>query len=175
MRAKFSLHAVPAALTLLGLCLAPTAQAVTNTGNMLVSANIDAACTVSAGPMAFGTVLPGTDKDAQVDITSTCTTGTTYTVDVGDGENSITTGGTGIEYRRQMANATYRLPYVVYIDSTRATSIDATAVVHNNLLTSTVGDALPKTTTIYGRVVGAESAAKRPLIYTDTVVITIAF
>ena len=168
---------VPAILTLLAVCLAPAAQAFTNTGNMDVSATIETACSVSASPMAFGVVLPGVNKDTEAVVTAVCTMGTTYTLDLGDGLNHITTGGTGIQYRRQMASAANRLPYVVYIDATRATQIDATAsaAATNNLLTSTVGNGLNQPVTIYGRVIAAESVAKVPGAYNDTVVVTIAF
>ena len=159
------------------MCLAPAAQAFTNTGSMDVSATIETACSVSASPMAFGVVLPGVNKDTEAVVTAVCTSGTTYTLDLGDGLNHITTGGTGIQYRRQMASAANRLPYVVYIDATRATQIDATAsaAATNNLLTSTVGNGLNQPVTIYGRVIGAESVAKVPGAYIDTVVVTIAF
>lgn len=177
MRVNFTLRAVPAILTLLGLCLAPAAQAVTSTGNMAVSANIDAACSVSASPMAFGTVLPGVVKDTTAVVTAVCTTGTAYTLDLGDGLNHITTGGTGLQYRRQMVSAANMLPYVVAIDLTYATEIGATAAgaAINNLLTTTIGNALAQPVTIYGRVVGAESLAKAPGSYADTVVVTIGF
>jgi spore coat protein U-like protein len=178
MKVNFTLRAVPAALTLFGLCLAPAAQAFTSTGNLDVSATIETACSVSASPMAFGIVLPGVVKETEAIVTAVCTSGTTYTLDLGDGLNHITTGGTGGQYRRQMAAAANRLPYVVYIDATRATQIDASAagtLAYNNLLTSTVGNGLDQPVTIYGRVVGAESVAKVPGAYADTVVVTIAF
>jgi spore coat protein U-like protein len=89
--------------------------------------------------------------------------------------NHITTGGTGGQYRRQMLSAANVLPYVIYIDSTRATAIDATAVALNNLLTTTVGNSVAQSKTIYGRVVAAESLGKVAGAYADTVVVTIAF
>ena len=179
MKFNVTPRAVSAISTLLGLCLAPAAQAAgnTSTGNMLVSANIETACSVSASPMAFGTVLPGVVKDTQAVVTAVCTSGTTYTLDLGDGLNHITTGGTGIQYRRQMGDAANRLPYIIAVDTTYATQVDATAslAATNNLLTSTVGNGLDQPVTIYGRVVGAESVSKAPGAYTDTVVVTIAF
>jgi spore coat protein U-like protein len=146
---------------------------------MDVSANIDAACSVSASPMAFGTVLPGIVKDTTAVVTAICTTGTAYTLDLGDGLNHITTGGipaSGL-YRRQMASSTNRLPYVVAIDDTYETEIGATSVAAatNNLLTTTNGNAVAQPITIYGRIVAAESLAKAPGAYADTVVVTIAF
>ncbi|PUE31754.1 spore coat U domain-containing protein [Limnohabitans sp. Jir72] len=176
MRVPISPSAV--LLMLLGMGCMPAAQAFTSTGNMDVSATIETACSVSASPMAFGVVLPGVVKDAEAIVTAVCTSGTTYTLDLGDGLNHITTGGTGGQYRRQMASAANRLPYIIYIDGTRATQIDASAagtLAYNNLLTSTVGNGLDQPVTIYGRVVGAESLAKVPGVYGDTVVVTIAF
>jgi spore coat protein U-like protein len=177
MNIKYNLLTVPAFVVLAGICLAPVARAFTSTGNMDVSATIDTACSVSASPMAFGTVLPGTIKDTTAVVTAVCTTGTAYTLDLGDGLNHITTGGTGLQYRRQMASAANRLPYVVAIDGTYATEIGATAAgaAINNLLTTTFGNAVAQPVTIYGRVVGVESVAKAPGSYADTVVVTIGF
>jgi len=175
MKFKINRQTTLAAITLFGLCVIPAAQAFTNTGTMDVSATIDSSCSVSASPMAFGTVIPGVNKDTTAVITANCTSGTAYTVDIGDGLNHITTGGTGGEYRRQMASAANRLPYVIYIDSTRATEIAATAVALNNLLTTTVGNAVDQPVTIYGRVIAAESTAKPAGSYADTVTITIGF
>jgi spore coat protein U-like protein len=177
VRVKTSLDAVPAILTLLGLCLAPAARAagLTSTGDLTVSADVQTACSVSAGPMAFGVVVPGVVKETEAVVTAICTSGTAYTLDLGDGLNHITTGGTGGQYRRQMTSGASVLPYVIYIDSTRATTIDATATALNNLLTTTVGNSVAQSKTIYGRVLAAESLAKLPGTYVDTVVVTVAF
>jgi spore coat protein U-like protein len=162
---------------LMGLCCALSAHAATSTGDMTVSANVEAACTVSVSPMAFGTVLPGVTKDTDAVVSVVCTSGTTYTLDLGDGLNHITTGGTGIQYRRQMASAAKRLPYMVFQEPERATEIAATAslAATNNLLTSTVGNGVTQDKTIYGRVVGAETTTQAAGVYTDTVVVTVAF
>jgi spore coat protein U-like protein len=176
---NFNLRAVPAILTLLGLCLVPAAQAFTSVGSMDVSATLDTACSVTASPMAFGKVTPGTDKDTEAIVTAVCTTGTTYTLDLGDGLYHVTNGGLPHNlYRRQMAAGVNRLAYMVYIDATRATEIAASAagtLAYNNLLTSTVGNGVAQPVTIYGRVIGAESVANGPGTYLDTVVVTIAF
>jgi len=175
MKLHFHRQTIPAMILVLGLGSVPIAQALTNTGVMDVSATIDSSCSVSASRMAFGIVLPGVSKDTTAVVTANCTSGTAYTVDIGDGLYHITTGGTGGQYRREMASAANRLPYVIYIDSTRATAIDATAVALNNLLTTTVGNAVDQPVTIYGRVIAAESTAKPAGSYADTVTITIGF
>lgn len=164
-------------MTLLGMCLAMTSHAATSTGNMTVSATIEASCSVTATPMAFGIVLAGVTKDTESVVSAVCTSGTTYTLDLGDGLNHITTGGTGIQYRRQMASAANRLPYLVFQETARATEIAATAslAANNNLLTSTVGDGTAQDKTIFGRIVGAETVANQPGVYVDTVVVTVAF
>lgn len=162
---------------LMGLCFAMSAQAVTSTGDMTVSANVEGSCSVSVSPMDFGTVVPGVTKDTDAVVSAVCTSGITYTLDLGDGLYHITTGGTGIQYRRQMASGTDRLPYVVYQEPARATEIAATAsgAAINNLLTSTVGNGVAQDKTIYGRVIGAETVTQPAGLYTDTVVVTIAF
>jgi spore coat protein U-like protein len=161
------------------LCLAPPVRAFTSVGDMTVSADLQSACSVSASPMAFGILVTGVDKDTDAVVTAVCTVGTTYTLDLGDGLNHITTGGLPHNlYRRQMASGANRLPYMVFQDLTRVTEIAASAAgtaAYDNLLTSTVGNGLDQTKTIYGRVVGGESGAALPGSYFDTVVVTIAF
>jgi spore coat protein U-like protein len=161
----------------LGICMALTAHAATNTGSLTVTATIEAACSVSASPMAFEVVLPGVTKDTEAVVSVVCTSGTTYTLDLGDGQNHITTGGTGIQYRRQMASEANRLPYMVFQEVARATEIAATSslAANNNLLTSTVGNGVIQEKTIFGRIVGAETTTQPAGVYADTVVITVAF
>jgi spore coat protein U-like protein len=144
---------------------------------MTVTANIVATCSVSADPLAFGTVVPGTAKDAEAVVSATCTSGTAYTLDLGNGANSSTTVGTTTPFRRQMASGASMLPYGLYQESARTTAIDATATgaASNNFLTTTLGDAEVQTKTVYGRIFAAESAAKVPGSYSDTVVVTVAF
>jgi spore coat protein U-like protein len=177
MSIHFNFHRLCQWLPLMSLCCAVSVHAVTSTGDMTVSANVEGSCTVSVSPMDFGTVLPGVTKDTDAVVSVVCTSGTTYTLDLGDGLNHITTGGTGIQYRRQMAAGTNRLPYVVYQEPERATEIAATAslAANNNLLTSTVGNGVTQVKTIYGRVIGAETVTQAPGVYTDTVVVTVAF
>jgi len=169
---------VPALLTLLGLCLAPVARAFTSVGDMIVLAGIDTACSISASPMAFGIVVRGVVKETEAVVTAVCTPGTTYTLDLGDGLNHTDSGGTDTPYRRQMVSGANLLRYKVFQEPARATEIAASAagtLAYNNLLTSTVGNGADQTKTIYGRVVGVESADAFPGTYTDTVVVTIAF
>lgn len=176
MKLNLNHHVVPAILALFALGSVASVQAATNTGNMTVTANVETACTVSASPMAFGTVIPGIVKETTATVTANCTNGTAYTLDLGDGLNPITTGGTGAEYRRQMAAGTFLLPYVVYIDATRATEIGASdPVALNNLLTTTVGSGENQDVMIYGRIKAAEITAQEPGAYVDTVVITVAY
>jgi spore coat protein U-like protein len=159
------------------LCLlcSALAHAETNTGNLEVSATIETACSVSASPMAFGLVVPGTDKETEAVVSVLCTSGTTYTLDLGDGLNTISTGGSsGNLYRRQMASAANRLPYMFFQEPTRVTEI-AASVANTNFITSTVADGSAQTFTVYGRVVGTESSASPPGSYLDTVIITVAF
>jgi spore coat protein U-like protein len=159
---------------LLLLCAA-VAHAETNTGNLGVSATIETGCSVSASAMAFGVVVPGTDKDTEAVVSVLCTSGTTYTLDLGDGLYQISTGGSsGNLYRRHMASAANRLPYMFFQEPTRVTEI-AASVANTNFITSTVGDGSTQTFTVYGRVVGTESSSSPPGSYSDTVIITVAF
>lgn len=157
------------------LMCAGLARSETGTGNLAVSATIATGCSVSASAMAFGEVVPGTDKDTEALVSVLCTSGTTYTLDLGDGLNPISTGGSsGNLYRRQMASAANRLPYMFYQEPARVTEI-AAPVANTNFKTSTVGDGSTHTYTVYGRVIGTESSTSPPGSYSDTVLVTVAF
>jgi spore coat protein U-like protein len=179
MTVKISAHIVGATLALLGMFNSSAARAFTTVGDMIVTAALDTACSVSASPMTFGIVLPGVDKETEAIVTAVCTLATTYTLDLGDGVNPIATGGIPQNlYRRQMAAGANRLPYMVFQDATHATEIAASAAgtkAYDNLLTSTVGNGLDQPKPIYGRIVGAETTDVLPGSYIDTVVVTIAF
>lgn len=177
MNARFTSLTFRTGLLLWAVSLAMMGQAATSTGDLTVSANIETGCSVTASPMDFGVVVPGVTKETESTLSVVCTSGTTYTVDLGDGLNHITTGGTGIQYRRQMASAANRLPYVVYQEVARATEIAATSslAANNNVLTSTVGNGLAQDKVIFGSVIGAESVANPAGVYVDTVIVTVAF
>ena len=177
MLRHFNRPVVRLLLALLVSCVGLSAQAEISIGTMTVSADIEAVCSVSASPMAFANVLPGTTKYAEAVVSVTCTSGTTYTLDLGDGLNHTDTGGTTTFYRRQMASGANLLPYMVFQETGRATEIAAStsAAANNNLLTSTVGTGSTQTKNIFGSVLGAESVTKPTGIYVDLVVITIAF
>ena len=179
MTIRFTRRTIPAVTALFALCAAPALHAATNTGAMLVSATIQNTCVVSASPLAFGTVIAGVSADTTAVVSATCTAGTVYTLDLGDGVNATVAGGTGFAsgvFRRQMASGTYRLPYALYQEVARSTEIAAAAVAaYNNFLTTTVGSGVAQTRSVFGRVIGAESIDKLPGVYSDTVVVTIAF
>jgi spore coat protein U-like protein len=175
MNKLFKTHNFRRTSPILFLLCAALAHADTSTGNLAVSATIATGCSVSASAMAFGAVVPGTHKDTEAVVSVLCTSGTTYTLDLGDGLSQISTGGsTSNLYRRQMASAANRLPYMLYQDTGRVTEI-AASVANTNFITSTVSDGLTKTYTVYGRVVGTESSTSPPGSYSDTVVVTVAF
>lgn len=164
-------HVSPA---LLLLCSA-FAQADASSGNLDVSATIQTGCSVSATVMAFGVVVPGTDKDTESVVEVMCTSGTSYTLDVDSGGNVTSAGGsTSNLYRRQMVSGANFLPYMLYQETGRVTEI-AAPVANTNFVTTTVSDGLAKTYTLYGRIIGTESSTSPPGNYSDTVVITVTF
>ena len=177
MQRNFNRPAVRYLVALLVTGLGLNAQADISTGTMTVSADIAAVCSVSATPMAFASVVPGVTKEAESVISVTCTSGTTYTLDLGDGQNHTDTGGTTTPYRRQMASGANLLPYMVFQETARATEIAATSspTTNSNLLTSTVGTGSAQTKKVFGSVLGAESVTNPSGSYADLVVITIAF
>jgi spore coat protein U-like protein len=162
-------------LPLLGMCCAMGSHAATQTATMDVSATIVASCKLSVMGLKFDNVEPGVDKNAAAVLASTCTSGTAFTLDLSNGGHSTTTGGTGDQFRRQMASGNNRLPYILYKDGGAEIGASATGAGNNNLLTDGMGNGYEKYMNIYGRVIGAETKNSRAGNYSDQVVVTIAF
>lgn len=160
-------------LLMSGVCCAMGSHAATQTADMDVTATIVASCTLRAAKLNFGIVVPWEKKNTGAVVTATCTSGTSYALDVGNGEQSTTTGGTGNQFRRQMVSGANFLPYVLYHEAERVTEIGVSG--NDNFLTNGVGNGEEQHKTIYGSVIGAEIKNNPAGDYSDKVVVTITF
>lgn len=139
------------------------AYGATSTGNMTISAEVTASCSVATNTLAF-TVDPvaGGDTDAQANVDVTCTNNHPYTVDLGLGANA------DVSTRRMVhsTDATAFLTYELYSDSAR-TQIWTTGGA------SETGTGSVQSLPVYGRV--PEQLTAKLGSYTDTVVVTVTY
>lgn len=154
---------------------ASAAHAATATDNLTVQMTITAACSVTGGTLDFGTAQAGTlaaNRDAQTNISVTCTSGSPYSVGLGAGQNG---GGAGINGRamKRGTNAD-TIAYQLYRDTGRAAvwGEDVTPTTGNTFNQSGAGTA--QSIPVYGRV-PTGTAITAAGIYTDTVTITLTY
>ncbi len=144
---------------------APFIRAATATAALAVSATIQATCSISAAPMAFGTYTGGVANSTST-LSLTCTNTTPYNVGLSAG-----TGSGATESTREMTGpGAALLSYALFSDSGR------TLIWGNTIGTNTVsgtGNGSAQTLTVYGRVGAGQFLA--PGDYTDTITATITY
>jgi spore coat protein U-like protein len=155
-----------AGIGLLGsLALGPPAVAATTATTFAVTATVQAACLISAAPLAFG-VYTGVVANASSAVTVTCTNTTPYAV----GLDSGTFAGATVTTRRMTGTGGAALAYALFSDAAHATnwgnSIAAGAV-------AGVGNGIAQALPVFGQVPAGQFVA--PGAYTDTITATIVF
>lgn len=164
MRIRSAFLATP--LLLLGF---DPALAATATANLNVTATVSATCSVTTGPVAFGTYDPvsaSPDDDGVGTVTVTCTNGTGYSIALGDG--TYYSGGR----RMRSSTTTYEyLNYALYQDAGRTTLWgDGTP---DAVMGSLTGDGSAQAYSVYGRVAAGQYVKADS--YADTVVVTVSY
>lgn len=150
---------------MLGLAISSSPHAATAPSNIAVSATVQATCTNTATPLAFGT-YSGVQSDSTASITVTCTNTTPYTV----GMNAGTATTATVTSRRMTGAVGVFLAYSLYSDTGRTINWGMTVGTDTIAGTGTgAGQAL----TIYGRVAAAQFPA--PGAYTDTIIATVTY
>lgn len=140
------------------------ALAGTATGTVEVTLTVSAACSVTAEPLAFGTVSAfDANIDASSPTTVKCTPGAPYTVAL---DNGLNHGGTTQRKLKSTTSAT-TVNYNLFTDSARSTAWGGATMLTNT------GNGSDQAATIYGRVpvqtaVGAGD-------YKDTVTVTVTY
>lgn len=138
-----------------------------DTANMTVTANVAPSCQLNSVPtIAFGTLDPLADNDAQGDIAWVCTNGYDTVITLG-------TGGSNDISARAMGGAG-TLPYQLYTDAAR-TQVFGDGITGNAVPVSGAGYSSPGAVTVYGRVQQADAAVAVNGNYSDTVQVTIVF
>jgi spore coat protein U-like protein len=168
MKSTFAKIAMVAVMSAAALSVAPSSFAGTKTATFQVSLTVQADCSISANPLAFGsTGVIDTNLDQTSSLSVTCTKGTPYTValDAGTG-----TGSTIAERQMGNAGATASVKYNIYRDEARTQVWGQLSGIDTIGATGT-GDA--QSINVYGRV-PAQTAPVADT-YTSTVTATVAF
>jgi len=159
---RYLLRALPRAITISLMGIAPATQAASNSANFDVGIQVNATCAISASNMTFSSITTGTtsNTDATSTLTVNCSNGTPYTISLGNGNNY--SGG------RRMTNGTANINYYLYSDSSRSTLWTQTAT------QTGTGNGSDQSLTIYGRIPSGQSV---PYVgaYSDTVIATITY
>jgi spore coat protein U-like protein len=142
---------------------ATTTTTTTTTATFNVTATVVAACTITAGALAFGNYV-GAQMDGTATVTVTCTNTTPYNV----GLNAGSVTGATVATRKMTGPAGALLSYALFRDTGRATNGGTT--IGTDTIAGT-GNGAAQPLTIYGRVAAARYPA--PGAYTDTITATI--
>jgi len=152
-----------AAIAILALAFASSASAATASATFQVTANVQAACIISAAALPFGN-YSGTQIDTTTTISVTCTNTTGYNVGLDAG---TATGATVTA--RKMTNGAQTLNYALFSDSGRTANWGNSA----GSWVGGTGNGSAQTLTVYGRLAGSQYPT--PGSYTDTITATINY
>ena len=145
------------------LAVSPPLRAGTDTDQLMVTATVLSACSLSGGTLAFGPYTSG--QAANLDVTGTIN----YVNCSGNLSFALDGGGSGNINARQMSSGSGRLNYQIYRNAARnavwGTGADAQGV----MLIGTQSGA----TSVYGRIPASQIVADGT--YTDVVNITLTF
>ncbi|MBL8372764.1 MAG: spore coat protein U domain-containing protein [Burkholderiaceae bacterium] len=163
-------------LLALGLTFAAAGAFAQTTGNINVSATVQAACTIATNPLAFGNYNPlsGSALQSNTTMDVTCSVGSVPTVSLGAGNNVLGN-------QRRMANGTERLNYSLNQPSANTpgagcayTTSWGDGTVAGSALALTAATSLAaRTYNVCGEIPAGQSAATGS--YTDVVVATVSF
>lgn len=145
------------AVAAMGVFAAAAAHADT-TAPFSVTANVQAACAISAQPLAFGNYDRANGTVASTTLSVDCTKDSAAVVSLDLGSN-----GSGF---RQLSNGVDKLNYELYSDSGRTAVWDNEGVPY-------VGVGNPETLTVYGSISAGQNVSAGS--YTDVVNASIAF
>ena len=162
-------------LLALGLTFAAVGAFAQTTGNINVSATVQAACTIATNNLAFGNYNPlGSALQVDTTMNVTCSVGSVPTVSLGAGSNVLGN-------QRRMANGLERLNYSLNQPSANTpgaacayTTSWGDGTVAGSALALTAATSLAaRTYNVCGEIPAGQSAATGN--YTDVVVATVSF
>ena len=164
-----------AGATIAGIALvAKPARAGTATGNMAVSMNVSANCTISAGDLTFASYDPVTANhtsplNGSAVLTLNCTNGAVTKVTLGQGANANAGSTEATPLRRSISGANF-LSYWLFSDTGRTTAWGNTVATGASYTGTGASDS---SVIVYGQVAAGQNVPGGT--YQDTVVATVTF
>ncbi len=137
----------------------------TATTTFAVSATVQAACSISAAALSFGTYT-GAAINATTTVTATCTNTTPYSI----GLNPGTATGATVTTRKMTGPGSATVAYSLYSDPGRSINWGQTVGVDT---VSAVGSGSAQSLTVYGQTAGGQLAT--PGSYSDTITVTVTY
>ncbi len=144
------------------ISLSSAALAASGTASFDVSVQVLASCSISASNMSFASITTGTttNTDATSTLTVNCSSGTPFTIALGNGANFTTA--------RRMAWGGSYITYALFQDSARSLEwVGATTK-------SGTGTGADQSFTIYGRIPSGQNVSNTGS-YGDTIIATITY
>ena len=157
---------------LLGTAFTGSANALTQTGNIAVSASVVAACSITVAPVPFGPYTGSAiTRDVSNGVSVTCTNGAPYNIGLSAGGGS----GATVITRKLTGSGTAAantLTYSLYKDSGYVNIWGNTT---GNDTQAGTGNGAAQSYTVYGKMnaLGAQTLATGS--YSDTVIATITY
>lgn len=155
--------------------VASQAQAATATTNLGVSATVANSCTITATlPVTFGAydsvvANVASPLDAAGAIATTCTSGASVVITLGQGSNPSDSSSDAVPLREMAASGGSTLRYFLYSDSGRQTVWGNTAGTGK----ADTGTGASHELQVYGRVTAGQNVPSGS--YSDTVIATVTF
>ena len=147
-----------------------TSAAGSVSGNIEVSAEVVASCTVSAQPLSFGQYLLA-KIDATTNLSVTCTNGTQYSISLSPG--GATNATTETRRMTSVNNSNDTLGYQLFKDSGRTQVWGDNSMEPNQSPTVYSATGTAQTYTVYGTIPADQNSPIGD--YRDTVVIVVNF
>lgn len=149
------------------IALAATpAVAGSSSSDMAVGATVLENCVIVSGPMAFGSVLLGSDVTSTATLTLTCTPNATFDIKMNNGSNAD-----GTQRRMKNVLSAEYLPYEIYLDTSRTLRWGNT--VGTDTKSGTASALGLASYTAYGKINGSEAVTDG--VYADLVTVTVEF
>ena len=146
------------------------AYAATAADNMSVLTEVSLSCTMTTSEMQFPNYDPSSADDVlgTATVESTCTSGGSANITLGEGSSADTGSTPGTPVRRMNYGSEY-LSYALYSDESRSTAWGNTADTGKGI----VGTGSAANTTVYGKITAGQAVGSGS--FADSVVVTLTY
>jgi len=150
--------------------LSASSYAATAAGNMTVTTDVSLSCSMTVGQMGFDNYDPSSAVDllGTATIESTCTSGGSAKITMGQGSSADSGSTEGAPDRRMVLGSEY-LSYAIYSDTGRSTAWGNTAATGKGI----TGTGSAANTTVYGKITAGQAVGSGS--FADSVVVTLTY